>query len=182
MIEEQGAINDVVDRTKSRIARADHYFKEHLGGQQNWYDAKASRYKDYAQWLSLTVLIAGGLTGFIQIFAQKGSTGDLPAWPAVVTALLALAVVVGEGLGRMGRYRETWASYRKASEQMKREYRLYINNAGDYENEPDEDTSYGRFVENIEQIIAEEQQLYWQGSTSKGGGSGGSSGDAGGKR
>ncbi len=30
------------------------------------------------------------------------------------------------------RYEETWLGYRKASEAMKREYRLYINNAGNY--------------------------------------------------
>ena len=45
---------------------------------------------------------------------------------------------------------------------MKREYRLYINNAGSYSTMKDEDRAYRLFVEQIEQIIAEEQQIFWQ--------------------
>jgi hypothetical protein len=45
---------------------------------------------------------------------------------------------------------------------MKREFRLYVNGAGDYR-ALDEERDYLQFVENIEAIIAEEQQLYWQG-------------------
>jgi hypothetical protein len=55
----------------------------------------------------------------------------------------------------------TWNGYRTASERMKRELRLYVNGAGAYRN-VDEEEAYLRFVEAIEAIIAEEQQIYWQ--------------------
>jgi hypothetical protein len=104
---------------------------------------------------------AGGLTAFIQLFKAEDLGSGIPAWPVIVTAVLALGVVVAEGLARIGRFQETWFTYRKASEQMKREYRLYINGAGGYEPITDEDAAYRAFVANVEQIIAEEQQLYW---------------------
>ena len=56
---------------------------------------------------------------------------------------------------------ETWTAYRTASERMKREQRLYVNGAGTYRN-VEEDEAYLRFVEAIEGILAEEQQIYWQ--------------------
>jgi Protein of unknown function (DUF4231) len=63
---------------------------------------------------------------------------------------------------RIWKYDETWVAYRRASEQMKREYRLYINGAGSYTDLANEDEAYRRFVENTEAIMAEEQQIYWQ--------------------
>jgi hypothetical protein len=66
------------------------------------------------------------------------------------------------------RFEETRLSYRKAAERMKREYRLYANGAGAYREASDEDEAYRRFVESIEEIIAEEQQLYWQGRLGEG--------------
>ena len=45
---------------------------------------------------------------------------------------------------------------------MKRELRLYINNADNYKEVNDEPSAYRMFVERIELILAEEQQLYWQ--------------------
>jgi Protein of unknown function (DUF4231) len=83
------------------------------------------------------------------------------AVPAV-TAALGVAIAVLTGVQRIWKYDETWVAYRRASEQMKREYRLYINGAGSYTSLADEDEAYRWFVENIEAIIAEEQQIYWQ--------------------
>jgi hypothetical protein len=53
--------------------------------------------------------------------------------------------------------------YRIASERMKRERRLYVNRAGPYRDLEDEDEEFLHFVEAIETIIAEEQQIYWSG-------------------
>jgi hypothetical protein len=57
---------------------------------------------------------------------------------------------------------ETWQGYRKASENMKREYRLYVNNADIYTESPDEHAAYQLFIERVESVLAEEQQLFWQ--------------------
>jgi hypothetical protein len=44
---------------------------------------------------------------------------------------------------------------------MKRERRLYAKGAGAYR-ELDDDAAYLQLVENVEAIIAEEQQVYWR--------------------
>jgi hypothetical protein len=51
---------------------------------------------------------------------------------------------------------------------MKREYRLYLNNADAYAGAEDEASAYRLLVQRVETIIAEEQQLFWQ-AQAKGG-------------
>ena len=48
---------------------------------------------------------------------------------------------------------------------MKREDRRYVNGAGSYAAIADEDEAYRAFVVAVEQIIAEESQLYWRDGT-----------------
>jgi Protein of unknown function (DUF4231) len=145
----------VDERTAGRIGRTEQYLGKHLEDQRGWYSEKASRFKRWSQWLAVTVLAAGGLTTVVQVVPA-----DL--WVKLVTAALGLIVVLAKGAERIWNFEETWQGYRKASERMKREYRLYINGAGPYREVADEERAYLRFVEAIEQIIAEEQQIYWQ--------------------
>ena len=105
------------------------------------------------------MLAAGGLTTVVQIFPPETQPYR---WPTIVTCLLGLIVVLAKGLERIGNFEETWLGYRKAAERMKREYRLYINGAGGYREAADEERAYLQFVEAIEEIIAEEQQIFWQ--------------------
>jgi len=156
-------------RTSARRARADIYFDEHLSKQRDWYSRKASAHRKWAQALSFCIILAGGFTAFLQIFHSESPIPGLPSWTAILTGLLALLIVAAEGLSRIGRFQESWFAYRKASEQMKREYRLYINGAGGYEQISDEEAAYRAFVANVEQIIAEEQQLYWRSFGREGG-------------
>jgi len=141
-------------RARARETRAEQYFEHDLKGQRGWYSTRASTYKQRMQVLSLLVIGAGAATSFVQAFPAK-------PWVSVLTAALGAVVVLMEGWQRIARYGETWAAYRTASERMKREQRLYVNGAGPYRN-VDEDEAYLRFVEAVEGIIAEEQQIYWQ--------------------
>jgi hypothetical protein len=77
-----------------------------------------------------------------------------------VTAALGALVTLTEGWQRIARYGESWIAYRTASERIKREQRLYVNGAGTYRS-VEEEESYLRFVEAVEAILAEEQQIYW---------------------
>jgi hypothetical protein len=145
------------DRKSARTARAQAYFDHDLIKQRDWYSDRASLYKSRSQLLSVFVIVAGVVTTFLQIFGQEQQR-----WVAVITAALGGAIALTEGWQRIARYGETWIAYRTASERMKREFRLYVNGAGAYRSLNEED-DYLQFVENIEAIIAEEQQLYWQG-------------------
>ena len=85
-----------------------------------------------------------------------------------LTAALGAAVAISRAVDTLLRPGETWQAYRKASEGMKREYRLYLYNTDAYAAAPDEASAYRLLVERVETIIAEEQQLFWQ-SPTKGG-------------
>jgi hypothetical protein len=144
------------DCVAARIRHADRYLNEHLKKQLVWYGEKASAHKHWSQWLGLAVIGCGALITFVQAFA-----GALPLVVPGVTAALGVAIALLTGIQRIWKFDESWISYRKASEQLKREYRIYINGAGPYRGITDEGEAYRLFVENAEAIIAEEQQLYW---------------------
>jgi hypothetical protein len=144
----------MMDTSNSRAARADRYFTQDLKDQRAWYGKRASAYKNWAQLLSFVVVAAGTATSFFQVF-----TGA--SWVPPLTAGLGALVALSEGWQRIARYGETWVAYRTASERMKREQRLYVNGAGAYRGLDDE-AAFLQLVENVEAILAEEQQVYWR--------------------
>jgi Protein of unknown function (DUF4231) len=154
------------DLTETRVRRADDYLRRHLEHQKEWYSDKASKYKKYSQYLSFVVIASGAAIPFVQTLEALSEPTRFAA--TIATAGLGVVVVVAKGAERIGRFEETWLSYRKAAERMKREYRLYVNGAGAYRQASDEEDAYLQFVESIEEIIAEEQQLYWQGRLGEG--------------
>ncbi|MGH8511392.1 MAG: DUF4231 domain-containing protein, partial [Gammaproteobacteria bacterium] len=89
-------------------------------------------------------------------------------WVPLLTAALGAAVTISRAVDTLLRPAETWQAYRRAAEGMKREYRLYLNNADPYAAAQDEASAYRLLVGRVEFIIAEEQQLFWQ-SQAKGG-------------
>lgn len=158
--EERSTIDAAVDTgldtaRNARKARAERYFSEDLRDQRGWYSRKASSNRTWAQRLGLTIIACGALITFLQIFAGA-------PWVTYATGALGVLVALIEGAQRIWKFDETWQGYRAASERMKRELRLYVNGAGDYAAIVDDDAAYRAFVVATEQIIAEEQQIYWQ--------------------
>jgi len=110
----------------AREARADEYFERDLAGQRAWYSDRASQFRKRAQALGLGIIAAGVATSFLQVFGAP--------WIPMATAGIGALVAIGEGWRQIARYDETWAAYRVASERMKREKRLYANEAGEFHN------------------------------------------------
>jgi hypothetical protein len=143
-----------------RRQRANRYFDEDLRGQRKWYSARAGRQKGMHVWLSFVVLAAGAATAVTQLFAPA-SPDHAPGVVPIITALLGTLVVVAKGVERIWRFEDTWAGYRKASEAMKHEYRVYVNATGPYQAAADEEVRYKLLVERVERIVAEEQGAFW---------------------
>ncbi len=133
---------------------AERYFKNDLADQRRWYGERAGLFKTRSELLALLTIALGALITFIQVF------GAAP-WVPVVSGAIGAIVAVAAGWQRIARYSETWVSYRTASERMKRERRLYTHGAGAYRGLPDRE-AYLTFVEAIEAIIAEEQNIFWR--------------------
>jgi hypothetical protein len=141
-------------RKAGREARAEHYFEHDLKGQRHWYSERASTHSQRAQWLGLFVIAADASTAVLQALSPA-------RWVGVATALVGGLVAVAEGWRAQRAYAGTWKAYRIASERMKRERRLYVNGAGEYRDLVNEEEAFLRFVEAVERVIAEEQQIYW---------------------
>lgn len=143
--------------TIDKSARADlskRFLEIDLLDQRRWYSERSKTLKVRTQIIGISIIAAGGLTTFLQIL------NDTP-WVPLLTAALGVFIAIAEGWQRISRYGETWVSYRAASEKIKREERLFVNGAGSYRN-LNEGEAYLAYVEAIENIIAEEQQTYWQ--------------------
>jgi hypothetical protein len=139
---------------KERDALAERYFKNDLADQRRWYSEKAGLFKTRSELLALLTIVLGALITFIQVF------GAAP-WVPIVSGSIGAVVAIAAGWQRIARYSETWVSYRTASERMKRERRLYTHGAGAYRGLPNRE-AYLTFVEAIEGIIAEEQNIFWR--------------------
>jgi hypothetical protein len=139
---------------KERDALAERYFKNDLADQRRWYSEKAGLFKTRSELLALLTIVLGALITFIQVF------GAAP-WVPIVSGSIGAVVAIGAGWQRIARYSETWVSYRTASERMKRERRLFTHGAGAYRGLPNRE-AYLTFVEAIEGIIAEEQNIFWR--------------------
>ena len=139
---------------KQRDALAERYFKNDLADQRRWYSEKAGLFKTRSEFLALLTIVLGALITFIQVF------GAAP-WVPIVSGSIGAVVAIAAGWQRIARYSETWVSYRTASERMKRERRLYTHGAGSYRGLPNRE-AYLTFVEAIEGIIAEEQNIFWR--------------------
>jgi hypothetical protein len=140
---------------EGRKQRADYYFQTVLENQREWYSKKAGIHKQRHLFFAMSVIVMGALISFLQVM-------DTEAWIRYLTAALGTVVSVVRAADTLLRPGETWQGYRKASENMKRECRLYLNNADVYADAVDEDAAYQLLVERMEIIIAEEQQLFWQ--------------------
>jgi hypothetical protein len=142
------------DPTAERDALAERYFAKDLADQREWYSEHAATSKKWSELLGLLTIVLGALITFIQVL------GPAP-WLPIVSGAIGAVVAIAAGWQRIARYHETWISYRTASERMKRERRLYTHGAASYRglSEPE---AHLTFVEAIEAIIAEEQNIFWR--------------------
>lgn len=150
-----GAEAQVDARREARIRRAERYWREDLRDQRGWYSKNASSNKQQANRLGLATIALGAAVTFLQVFAGA-------PWVAYATAGIGVVIAMIEGAQRIWKFDETWRGYRTASEQMKREYRLYVNGAGNYAQFTDEEAAFQAFVVATEEVIAGEVQIYWQ--------------------
>jgi hypothetical protein len=145
---------------ENRMSRADYYFQTVLKNQREWYSKKAGRQKNWHFFFAIMVILLGTAISCLQVIEVAQASIIRYA-----TAALGAAVTMIRAIDTLLHPGETWQGYRKASENMQREYRLYINNADAYNDAPDEDAAYSLFVTRVETVIAEEQQLFWQEQT-----------------
>ncbi len=149
---------------ETRQERADYYFQTVLNGQREWYSKAARKQKSRYLVFAISVIVLGALISLLQVLDPAEAE-----WVRYLTAALGATVSISRAVDALLRPAQTWQAYRKASEGMKREYRLYIHKADAYATAEDEDSAYNLLVERVETTLAEEQQLFWQPQAKSGG-------------
>lgn len=139
---------------ESRKERADYYFQTILEDQREWYSQKATTHKKLHTGFAISVIVLGAVVSCLQALEAD--------WVRYLTAIMGAGITIIRAIDTLMRPAETWQSYRKASENMRREYRMYINGADVYSGTADEKAAYLLLVSRVETVIAEEQQLFWQ--------------------
>jgi len=143
-----------ISAIEGRKHRADYYFETVLENQRDWYSKKAGRNKKLHYGFTILVIVLGTLISCLQAVEAD--------WVRYLTTIMGAGVTVIRSVDTLLHPGETWQAYRKATEHMKREYRLYVNNAEAYSEAADELTAYRLLVARVETAIAEEQKIFWQ--------------------
>jgi len=140
--------------------RVDEYMVNHWQDQYNYYSSKANKNKKTFQRIRLGVALLGFLIPVAVTF---------PAIPSVVPAVLGVGVSFLTAWETIYRYGDNWRSFRRASEELKRERVFYDAAAGAYTNPQD---AFVRFVNNCEAIMAQESGNFFKADTQQDGQSG----------
>jgi hypothetical protein len=137
----------MTDQLSDREARANHYFEQDLKGAARmvWEEGLGLQKLDRASWPCRHCCRCGNLILSGLHPRDLGAGSNRWTW----------------GVGHSVRRLAADCPLRRDLGRVKRERRLYANGAGAYR-DLDDDIAYLQFVENVEVIIAEEQQVYWR--------------------
>ena len=94
--------------------------------QRKWYSTRAGELKKRAQLIDLIIIGIGAVIAAVPSLISE-------TYVARVVSVLGIAIAVLQGGQRIYRSGETWPEYRQASENMKREMRLFAYGSGIYD-------------------------------------------------
>lgn len=125
------------------------YYMDQWKQQQEYHSKKAKDFKQRHQLLQ-TIIVVGALVVPIAL----NMDGISPFIPTAISLVVALAT----GLENVYRYGEQWVTFRRTSEMLKREQRMYIARAEAYTGA----NPFDVFVQRVEGILGEQNQTFVQ--------------------
>ncbi len=131
-----------------------------LEDQIEWYDRRAGEAQRAYRRLKVIEVVFGALIPFLAGF-QDNLAAVLPVslhlLPAVLIALLGVAIVVLEGLQHLNQYHQLWLSYRSTCAALEHEKFLFLADAGPYGATEDK---RAHLAERIEELISGENAIW----------------------
>ena len=127
-----------------------------LEDQIEWYDRRAAGAQRTYRRLKVVEIVLGALIPFLAGFQDNLASllGPGLVWvPAVLIALLGVAVVVLEGLQHLNQYHQLWLGCRSTCEALQREKFLFLADAGPYAGTEDK---RAHLAERVEELISSE--------------------------
>ena len=125
------------------------FIQNRVVNQQKWYSKEASRLKKQYTVIKIATISIAAMIPFVTSIIDNHSLIEH------TVALMAVVIVVLEGLSSFFKHQEKWIEYRSTSESLKRELSFYTYGINPYE---DSDASFKLFVINIEGILSGQNQ------------------------
>ncbi|MCC6614766.1 MAG: DUF4231 domain-containing protein [Anaerolineae bacterium] len=141
------------------------YYMDQAREQQEYHSAKAKRYKQSHQMLQV-IIVVGALVVPVLLTVE--------GIPKIVPTLVSILVAIATGLENVFKNGENWLSFRRTSEILKREQRMYLARAAEYAAA----SPFDVFVQRVEAALSEQNQTFVQSNVGERASSGRASGAA----
>lgn len=126
------------------------YLKRRVDHQASWHSEKAGWNKHWFYGMEIATLASGAIIPIINLAADSVLSAT---WRGLISAILAIIVVLAAGISKLFKFQENWLNYRALAEVLKREKELYLNGVGEY-NLPTEPEKNKVLVSRVEDVLA----------------------------
>ncbi|MCA9903170.1 MAG: DUF4231 domain-containing protein [Anaerolineae bacterium] len=127
------------------------YYMDQARQQQEYHSQKAKGYKQSYQFLQV-IIVVGAL--IVPVLLATSSI------PQIVPVVVSILVAIATGLENVFKNGEKWVSFRRTSELIKREQRMYFARAAEYATS----NPFDVFVQRVEVVLSEQNQTFVQSS------------------
>lgn len=129
-------------------AEREKYYIEEWQKQKDYHSKKAGQFKQRYQITQILIVV-----GSVSVPVLLG----ISVMPTIVPTLISLMVAVLTGLEGISKNGENWVTYRRTSEQLKREQRAYLTRTAEYK---DVENPFDVFVTRVEAILSQQNQSF----------------------
>jgi len=135
------------------------YKEDRLEDQIRWYSSQARKNKTKYHMFQTLVIVAAAM---VPVINTQGCIGENPhdIQVLLMSSFAAAIAAIFAGLTEVGKYQETWITYRTTTELLKREKFFYVSRSGEYA-DLDDIQRDRLLVERVESFIATETSKYF---------------------
>ena len=141
------------------------FYIDQVKQQQEYHSKKAKNYKQNHRILQV-IIVVGALTVPVLL--------TIDGIPTTIPTIVSILVAIATGLENVFKNGENWITFRRTSELIKREQRMFIARAGEYATA----NPFDVFVQRIEAALSEQNQTFVQSNVSERASSGRAAGAA----
>jgi hypothetical protein len=125
------------------------YYLEQWQNQKDYHSKKAGVFKQRYQFSQAFIVLASVVVPVLL------TTPGIPSW---IPTILSLLVAMAAGLENVFKNGENWIGFRKTSEMLKREHRMYMARGDVYATA--NQNAFDLFVQRVEAILGEQNQIW----------------------
>ena len=134
-----------------------HYLKSRWLDQVLWSESKAAQTRNSYYNTRLTAIVGGVIVPVLVSLNLNGVPGQIAKYTSIV---LSGTVAVSAAVEEFFRYGERWQHYRRTAESLKSQGWQFFQLSGTYRNAKDHTSAYVDFVDQIEEIIQRDVEVF----------------------